>query len=100
MEFTPRWIAWEITRRCNLRCIHCRSSSEQEVKDHTDFSTKRHSESWMIFPVMRNLSSYFQVANLFSGKMPLISQDMVRIKASGCVLLQMALSSLMISARG
>ncbi|MEW6440084.1 MAG: radical SAM protein [bacterium] len=29
--FVPRWIAWEITGRCNLRCIHCRSSSDLET---------------------------------------------------------------------
>lgn len=23
----PKWLAWEITARCNLRCVHCRSSS-------------------------------------------------------------------------
>ena len=38
MEFTPKWIAWEITRRCNLRCVHCRSSSELEIDGHPDFS--------------------------------------------------------------
>ncbi len=25
----PRLIAWEITRRCNLNCVHCRASSER-----------------------------------------------------------------------
>jgi len=29
-KFMPRWVAWEITGRCNLRCIHCRSSSDME----------------------------------------------------------------------
>ncbi|MBW2163973.1 MAG: radical SAM protein, partial [Deltaproteobacteria bacterium] len=39
MEFIPKWLAWEITRRCNLHCVHCRSSSELEEKEHPDFST-------------------------------------------------------------
>jgi MoaA/NifB/PqqE/SkfB family radical SAM enzyme len=26
----PKWIAWEIAGRCNLRCIHCRSASDDE----------------------------------------------------------------------
>ena len=38
MEFIPKWIAWEITRRCNFGCVHCRSSSEMEVQGHPDFS--------------------------------------------------------------
>ncbi len=25
----PRLVAWEITRRCNLNCVHCRASSER-----------------------------------------------------------------------
>ncbi len=27
-DFLPKWIAWETTQRCNLRCVHCRCSSE------------------------------------------------------------------------
>ncbi len=27
-DFIPRWIAWETTQKCNLRCIHCRCSPE------------------------------------------------------------------------
>jgi heme b synthase len=27
-EFIPKWIAWETTQRCNLRCVHCRCSSD------------------------------------------------------------------------
>ena len=38
MDFEPKWIAWEITRRCNLKCVHCRSSSVLEAGDHPDFS--------------------------------------------------------------
>jgi len=26
-KFTPRLIAWEITRKCNLKCRHCRASA-------------------------------------------------------------------------
>ncbi|MDD5657537.1 MAG: radical SAM protein [Elusimicrobia bacterium] len=24
-RFVPRWIAWEVTGRCNLSCVHCRA---------------------------------------------------------------------------
>ena len=36
MQNNLKWLAWEITRRCNLRCVHCRSSSECEVANHPD----------------------------------------------------------------
>ncbi len=28
-EFSPRLVAWEVTRSCNLNCVHCRASSEK-----------------------------------------------------------------------
>jgi heme b synthase len=28
-EFSPRLVAWEVTRSCNLHCVHCRASSEK-----------------------------------------------------------------------
>ena len=37
-EFIPKWIAWEVTGRCNLNCIHCRASSSMTSHD-TDFTT-------------------------------------------------------------
>lgn len=27
--FQPRLVAWEVTRSCNLNCVHCRASSEK-----------------------------------------------------------------------
>lgn len=27
----PKWVAWEVTRRCNLKCVHCRSSSDESI---------------------------------------------------------------------
>ncbi|MBN1627474.1 MAG: heme b synthase [Deltaproteobacteria bacterium] len=28
-NFSPRLVAWELTRSCNLNCVHCRASSEK-----------------------------------------------------------------------
>jgi len=28
---TLRMVAWEVTRRCNLACVHCRASSLCEI---------------------------------------------------------------------
>ena len=25
----PRLVSWEVTRKCNLSCVHCRASSER-----------------------------------------------------------------------
>jgi len=28
-KYQPRLVAWEVTRSCNLNCVHCRASAEQ-----------------------------------------------------------------------
>lgn len=33
MNFELKWLAWEITRRCNLDCVHCRSASSLDSPD-------------------------------------------------------------------
>ena len=35
----PRLVFWEVTKGCNLRCIHCRASAT-ELSSPTDLSTK------------------------------------------------------------
>jgi heme b synthase len=77
MEFTPKWIAWEITRRCNLRCIHCRSSSEKEVKDHPDFSTAE------AFRILDDIASYAKPVIVLSGGEPFLREDVFDIAQYG-----------------
>lgn len=77
MEFAPKWIAWEITRRCNLRCIHCRSSSEVEVKGHPDFSTEE------AFRIIDDISSYAKPVVVLSGGEPLLRGDVFDIAKYG-----------------
>ena len=77
MEFAPKWIAWEITRRCNLKCIHCRSSSEIEVKDHPDFSTKE------AFRIIDDITSYAKPVIVLSGGEPLLRKDVFEIAQYG-----------------
>ncbi len=77
MEFKPKWIAWEITRRCNLRCVHCRSSSEMEIKGHPDFSTGE------AFGILDNISGYAKPVVVLSGGEPLIRTDVFDIARYG-----------------
>jgi radical SAM protein with 4Fe4S-binding SPASM domain len=39
-EFKPRLIFWEVTKGCNLRCIHCRATAT-ELSSPTDLSTTK-----------------------------------------------------------
>jgi len=77
MEFKPKWIAWEITRRCNLKCVHCRSSSEVEVKGHPDFSTEE------AFRMIDDIASYAQPVMVLSGGEPLMRPDVFEIAKYG-----------------
>jgi heme b synthase len=77
VEFDVKWIAWEITRRCNLNCVHCRSSSELEAKEHPDFSLAEAKR------VLDDISSYAQPVVVLSGGEPLLRNDVFDIAAYG-----------------
>ncbi len=77
MEFAPKWIAWEITRRCNLRCVHCRSASEMEVKGHPDFPTSE------AFRIIDDIASYAKPVVVLSGGEPLKREDVFEIAKYG-----------------
>ena len=77
MEFRPKWIAWEITRRCNLRCVHCRSSSQLEVEGHPDFSLDEAKR------VLDDIRSYASPVVVLSGGEPLLRSDVFDIAAYG-----------------
>lgn len=77
MKFEPRWIAWEITRRCNLRCIHCRSASELDVKGHPDFPTSE------AFRIIDDISGYAKPVVVLSGGEPLLRSDVFDIARYG-----------------
>lgn len=80
MEFQPKWIAWEITRRCNLKCVHCRSSSLLEDGGHPDFSLER------ARAVLDDIASYASPVVVLSGGEPLLRPDVFDIAAYGTAL--------------
>src|SRR5208337_113622 len=77
MEFTPKWIAWEITRRCNLKCVHCRSSSEMEITGHQDFPTGE------AYRVLDDVAAYAKPVVVLSGGEPLLRKDVFDIARYG-----------------
>jgi len=77
MEFHPKWVAWEMTRRCNLRCVHCRSSSEAEVCGHPNFDTQT------AFRVVDNICAFASPVLVLSGGEPLLREDIFDIAAYG-----------------
>lgn len=77
MEFKPKWIAWEITKRCNLHCVHCRSSSEAESNSNSDFPKSS------AFKIIDNISSYAKPVVVLSGGEPLMRNDVFDIAKYG-----------------
>lgn len=77
MEFVPKWIAWETTRRCNLSCVHCRSSSEMAVKDHPDFSLGQAKN------ILDQIADYCNPVMVLSGGEPLLRPDIFDIAQYG-----------------
>lgn len=77
MEFEPKWIAWEITRRCNLKCVHCRSSSELKIADHPDFSFEEAKK------IIDNIAAYASPVLVLSGGEPLLREDVFDIARYG-----------------
>jgi len=88
MEFEPKWIAWEITRRCNLKCVHCRSSSGLEAKGHPDFPLAEAKR------VLDDIASYAKPVVVLSGGEPLLRPDVFEIATYGTSLgLRMCLAT-------
>jgi heme b synthase len=77
MEFEPKWIAWEITRRCNLKCVHCRSSSTLKVNDHPDFPFSEATR------IIDDIVSYASPVVVLSGGEPLLRADVFDIARYG-----------------
>lgn len=77
IEFAPKWIAWEITRRCNLKCVHCRSSSQMAIEGHPDFSFDEAKR------VIDDIASYASPVMVLSGGEPLTRADVFEIARYG-----------------
>ena len=76
MEFVPKWIAWEVTRRCNLSCVHCRSASTMNSFD-TAFTTGEAKK------LIDDIASFSQPVIVLSGGEPLLREDLFDIASYG-----------------
>lgn len=77
MNFELKWLAWETTRRCNLKCVHCRSSSEIEIKGHPDFSTEEG------YRIIDDIASFASPVIVLSGGEPLLREDIFDLATYG-----------------
>ncbi len=70
-------VVWNMTRRCNLKCIHCRSSSTLEADDHPDFPFTEATR------ILDDIVSYANPVVVLSGGEPLLRKDVFEIAQYG-----------------
>jgi len=75
-EFIPKWIAWEATQRCNLKCVHCRCSSDLQ-SSVGDFTTAE------AFKLIDDICEVSQPVMVLSGGEPLMRPDIFDIARYG-----------------
>ncbi len=71
-----RMIAWEITRRCNLSCIHCRASAENGC-----YPDELKTEECL--KLLDDIASFSQPVIILTGGEPLLREDIFHVAHHG-----------------
>jgi heme b synthase len=71
-----KWMAWETTLKCNMNCVHCRSSSEIDSPEGK-FTLEKSKE------FLDEISEFASPVIVLSGGEPLLRQDIFEIAAYG-----------------
>jgi radical SAM protein with 4Fe4S-binding SPASM domain len=71
-----RWLAWEVTSRCNLACVHCRSSSSAAATEGR-FTLPR------ARAFLDDLAAFASPTVVLTGGEPLLRDDLDAILAHG-----------------
>lgn len=76
MKFEPKWIAFEVTGKCNLKCIHCRSNADMDA-EVGDFTTQD------VCKLIDDIVSFAKPAFVLTGGEPLLREDIFEIARYG-----------------
>jgi AdoMet-dependent heme synthase len=69
---TPRLVFWELTKRCNLKCIHCRANADDDIfKDELDTGKIKH--------IIDEIASFANPILVLTGGEPLFRKDIFTI---------------------
>jgi AdoMet-dependent heme synthase len=71
-ESKPRLIFWEVTKGCNLRCIHCRASAT-ELSSPSDLPTDR------ALDIITQIAAFANPILVLSGGEPLYRRDIFQL---------------------
>lgn len=75
-EFTPRLIFWEVTKGCNLRCVHCRATAT-ELASPSDLPTPK------ALDIIDQISNFANPILVLSGGEPLYRPDIFQLATYG-----------------
>ncbi|HET6421827.1 MAG TPA: radical SAM protein [Geobacteraceae bacterium] len=75
-QFIPKWMAWEVTRRCNLKCVHCRCSSDI-TSSEGDFTTDEGKK------LLDEIAAFCKPVVVLSGGEPLLRPDIFDLARHG-----------------
>jgi heme b synthase len=73
-QFVPKWLAWEVTGRCNLDCVHCRAGAAAQGPDFTTAEAKA---------FLLDVASFSKPVLVLSGGEPLLRPDLFELAAFG-----------------
>ena len=71
-EFSPRLVFWEVTKGCNLRCIHCRATAT-ELSSPTDLPTRQ------ALDIIDQIAAVSNPILVLSGGEPLYRSDIFQL---------------------
>ena len=72
LQSKPRLIFWEVTKGCNLRCIHCRASAT-ELSSPSDLPTDR------ALDIITQIAAFANPILVLSGGEPLYRRDIFQL---------------------
>ena len=75
-RFVPKWLAWEVTQKCNLRCVHCRCSSDM-ASSAGDFTTEEGKK------LLKDIADFSKPVVVLSGGEPLLRGDIFDLASYG-----------------
>jgi len=75
-ESLPKWIAWEVTGRCNLSCVHCRARADTD-SSAGDFTTAQ------ARALIDDIASFCSPVLVLSGGEPLMRPDLFELARYG-----------------
>jgi len=71
-----KWMAWEVTSKCNLKCVHCRSSSDIHSPEG-EFTLDK------CYKLLDDISEFAKPVIVLSGGEPLLRKDIFDIAKYG-----------------